>query len=73
MGEAAKPNICIGLFAAIFFVQRQQKSISAATPAMRSRGNFFSILGCYLRDVLCIFESDWNLAKLSKYMKLFKL
>ena len=40
MGEAAKANICIGLFAAIFFVERQQKSISAATPAMRSRKNF---------------------------------
>ena len=43
MNICAKPNICIGLYAAIFFVQRQQKSISAATPAMRGDKSFFIV------------------------------
>ncbi len=42
MGRSAKPNICIVLFAPIFFVQRQQKSISTAITAMRAKVFFFN-------------------------------
>ena len=60
MNICAKPNICIGLFAATFFVQRQQKSISAATPAMRGDKSFF-----------IFFCSEYNDAK-AKHRKDFK-
>ena len=42
MGNCAKPNICHGLFTTIFFVQRQQKSISASIPAKRNSVNTFN-------------------------------
>ena len=44
MGSGTLLNICIGLCAAIFFVQMQQKSISASIPARRGVGallNFY--------------------------------
>ena len=44
MNIFTKPNICIGLYTSIFFVQRQQKSIYAPTPAMGGGRIFFNFI-----------------------------
>ena len=44
MGCGTLLNICLGLYATIFFVQMQQKSISASIPARRGVGALLNFL-----------------------------
>ena len=60
MGRETLLNICFGLFATIFFVQMQQKSISASIPAMRNGEALFNFN--YLGYLSEIYRSEGSCA-----------